>query len=205
MWTWLIAVVAFFSLPESKPATYVVPAFVPLAWLVADAIAATGRRARWLGTATLVPGALLSAGYVVVSGLTYEGDNRALARALGALRGPDDATVFVRTYGYDIPMYARLRDPVRVAYDWRDPRLAADDDWRRELAEAGRFAPQQAAALLQDESAGLRPLCDRTKWVVAPAAAAPFPPGSSATRVFESHGRALWRVPRASCGPGSVR
>ena len=71
-------------------------------------------------------------------------------------RAPGDPVVFVDEYFFDVPLHARLRDPVPVIADWHDPDIVERDNWRRELAEAAPFAPERAAALLVDARQGFR-------------------------------------------------
>ena len=47
-----------------------------------------------------------------------------------------------------MPFYARLEQPALVASDWSDPAIASADNWRKELADAGRFDRAAAARVL---------------------------------------------------------
>ena len=72
-------------------------------------------------------------------------------------------------YRYDVPFYARLKEPVIVLADWADPALPQRDNWRKELYDAARFDPARGSKLL-------RPLTDLhhmacgtgTAWFVIP-------------------------------------
>ena len=54
----------------------------------------------------------------------------------------------VDDYLSDVPFYARLAQPVRIAGNWTDPELPHRDNWRKEVFDAGRFDPERARALL---------------------------------------------------------
>ena len=66
----------------------------------------------------------------------------------------------------------------RTAYtDWADPTIDMGDDWRKELADAGDFAPEAAKAQLRSEAALRQALCDGAlEWIVVDAADVPQHP-----------------------------
>ena len=204
MWSWLIGIVVFFSIPQSKPVGYVVPVLFPLAYLVADAVAWQRerpllRRAVQASVAVAAVTCLVAVGW----GTTYDRDNTALARDLLRLRAPGDPIVFVGEYFFDIPLHAHLAEPVPVISDWRDPKIAERDNWRRELSEAAPFAPERARALLLDAEHGLALRCAKAPlWAVAKvddeAVLAALP---GATRVVVSNRVGLWRVDKHGCAP----
>ena len=191
-------VLLFFSLPQSKLLGYILPAVPPLAWLIADASAATGsspEHSRWWW-ATLVCSAML--GLAVVVGLTV--DQRRSTRSLGlALRQQHVAgqpVYMLKEYLYDVPFYARLREPVFVVDDWNDPAITQRDNWRKEIADAAAFNPQLAKRLLLTPEALPASLCSAgVGWVL----------GSENLRerhaflaqaetLHVAYGQALWRI-----------
>ena len=200
MWTWLGTVVVFFSIPESKPIGYIMPALFPIAFLVADAVCVEGRLRSRLARLSTTIGALASLAYVLVSGFTYDGDDRMLGRTLGLLRGPGDPVTFVGNYYYDVPIYARLVQPVQVVGQWDDPAFAKVDDWRRELADAAGFARDRATKILVDRRAGLEAPCGRVLWAISPSAERRASDLSRARLIVESNGAILWRFPARPCG-----
>ena len=200
MWTWLGTVVVFFSIPESKPIGYIMPALFPIAFLVADAVCVEGRLRSRLARLSTTIGALTSLAYVLVSGFTYDGDDRMLGRTLGLLRGPGDPVTFVGNYYYDVPIYARLVQPVQVVGQWDDPAFAKVDDWRRELADAAGFARDRATKILVDRRAGLEAPCGRVLWAISPSAERQASDLSRARLIVESNGAILWRFPARPCG-----
>ncbi len=200
MWIWLVVVTVFFSIPESKPVGYIEPVLFPISFLIGEVICRMRPRALLLAKATLGLGAAVSIGYIVVSGLTYDADNRLLGRTLAALRKPSEPVVFVNAFYYDLPIYAHLDQPVRVVSDWQDPHLASHDDWRRELVEAAAFAPDSASSILMKQAIALAPLCRHSLWAIAPAGSEQrVEELSRATRVVESNGAVLWRISAGPC------
>ncbi len=210
MWAWLVTVIVFFSLPESKPVGYAMPVLFPLAYLIAEPALATwqsGRGgARRLALASLAGAVAVCLGAVAWAATRYDRDNTVLARTLLALRAPGDPIVFVDEYFFDIPLHARLAEPVPVIADWHDPKIAERDNWRRELAEAAPFAPARAAAVLVDATRGYALRCGKAPlWAVvklkdeARVAAQP-----EARRVIASNRAALWRLAPQPCAGESA-
>ncbi len=205
MWTWLLVVLVFFSIPKSKPPGYVMAVLFPLAWLIGDAVVARGRDGSTTmhraTLASLVLAMLICIAAVVGSTLTYQRDNTALARELARLRAPGEPVLFAGEYLPDVPLHARLMEPSPVTGDWTDPDIRQRDNWRRELAESAPFAPALAATLLVDPERGFALRCgDKPLWVIvktdAEDAVAALP---GASRVTTSNRASLWRVPAAHC------
>jgi 4-amino-4-deoxy-L-arabinose transferase-like glycosyltransferase len=207
MWSWLVVVLVFFSIPQSKPIGYMMAVLFPLAYLAAEAVASrthngAGRAFR-LAMTSVAAATLLCIATLAYFALAYEHDNTALARTLLRLRAPGDPVVFVGEYFFDIPLHARLAEPVAVISDWHDPAILTHDNWKRELAEAAPYAPAIAAAVLVDARQGFALRCGPAPlWVVARSDAesgvAALP---GATRVDLSHRLALWRVGPGGCAP----
>jgi hypothetical protein len=181
------------------------PALFPLAFLIAEpALAAWHSHrvlARRLVGASLGLAVAICLGAVAVAATRYDRDHTALAHALRDARAPGDPVVFVHEYFFDVPLHARLREPVPVIADWHDPDIAKRDNWRRELAEAAPFAPERAAALLVDARRGFALRCGKAPlWAVVKSAdeqiAAALP---DATRVAMTHRAALWRIAPRAC------
>ncbi|MDE2081647.1 MAG: glycosyltransferase family 39 protein [Burkholderiales bacterium] len=143
---WVVAIVGFFSLPASKLVGYVMPALAPMAALVALVLQARGTP--WRGVAAA--SALLCLGLVGLLVWKDGASHRSLAHTLAAQRQPGDRVAFIDAYYYDVPFYARLRQPVVVVSGWSAPDIALHDNWRKELADAARFSPDRGAATLWD-------------------------------------------------------
>jgi len=205
MWTWLVVVLAFFSIPQSKPVGYAMPVLFPIAALVADAIVARfeagKRRVRGVAFACAALAVLVCLAAVLYMRFAYHRDNTAIGHELARLRSPADPVVFVGEYFFDVPLHARLREPVPVTGNWADPGIMRRDNWRRELHEGAPFAPELAATLLIDTDRGLALRCGAAPlWVVVKSdgegrvAALP-----GATLALTSNRVSLWRVAPADC------
>ena len=207
MWIWLATVVVFFSLPESKPVGYIMPALFPLAFLVAEPALAAWRdtRVAWRGTAvaSLAVALAICVGAVGWMATRYQRHNTALARTLHAVRAPQDPVVFVGEYFFDVPLLARLTAPVPVISDWNDPTIPKRDNWRRELSEAGQFDRARAAAVLVDAQRGFALRCGNAPlWVLVKRQdEAPVAALADAVRVASSNGASLWRLAPQACQP----
>jgi len=195
---WTVAIVGFFSWPSSKLVGYVMPALPPLAALIAIALQQASRRhLQWI-----LPVAAFAC-VTIVGAIAWRapGSNLALARALSERVAPEDKVAMVDEYLYDVPFYAGLRQPVVFASDWRDPRLAHQDNWRKELADAARFAPALGEQLLLPIDRLDRLACgSQTLWIAGSAAREARVAGlTGAERVFSDGRSALWRVAARDC------
>ncbi len=200
MVVWVVAITAFFSIPASKLVGYIFPVLPPVAVLLAFALNGAGGYRRnpipiwmWLGPALA---AMAGVGLVVVLTVHPRKSSRELALTLAAQRAPGEPVVMVQEYVFDLPIYARLKAPVVVVEDWAAPEARQRDTWRKELLDAGQFAPARAKALLIEPSALAPLLClGPPTWVVGSGDFAQlFPYLSAATSVASDAGRMLWRV-----------
>ena len=150
---WVVAVVGFFSLPSSKLVGYVLPALAPWCLLLGLAAACSVRAARW----TIGAGATLCLALVLLlaspallerARLKPPPSSKAAAAVLAAQHVTGDRVVFVDEMFYDLPFYAGLVEPPIVASDWASPEVPRRDNWRKELHDAARFAPERARELL---------------------------------------------------------
>jgi hypothetical protein len=211
MWIWLAVIVVFFSLPQSKPVGYIMPALFPLAFLVAEPVAAAWLRGRtrWRGAiaASLALAVVICVGAVGWMATRYTRDNTALAHTLRAARAANDPVVFVDEYFFDVPLHARLTRPVPVISDWQDPAIPKRDNWRRELSEAAQFDLSRAAALLVDAPHGFALRCGTSPlWVVVKQAdEGRIAALADAARVASSNGASLWRLAPQPCTPDASR
>ncbi|MFG6486223.1 ArnT family glycosyltransferase [Roseateles sp. BYS78W] len=199
MAVWLVVVVGFFSLPASKLIGYVLPAVPPLAWLIADSFLARPApsvRSRQLWHASFAVAAVLGLGIVAWFSWQPRHSTRELAQIIAARRAPDEPVFMLNHYDFDVPFYAHLQAPVRVVDDWSGDEVQRQDNWRRELADAGRFAPAAARLSLlekRDLASALRQA--PVNWVLGPAdAALTWPLLLHAQPVATVRGTTLWRV-----------
>jgi hypothetical protein len=202
MWLWLALIVAFFSLPASKLLGYVLPALPPLAVLLADGLESW--RQRWPRSGRLWA---LSAGLTAVASLASVGylalhtpsSTKDIATVLRAQRGAGEPVYMLDSYAFDLPLYARLPAPVAVVLDWGAPDIHEHDTWRKELADAGGFAPARARQWLLAPAGLATALCAQpVAWLVGSTEAAAKTPPLADTPVY-ARGRyaSLWRLDRA--------
>ncbi|MBV8503429.1 MAG: glycosyltransferase family 39 protein [Paucibacter sp.] len=167
MLCWFAVPVLFFSLPQSKLLGYVLPAVPPLAWLVADAWR-IGGKSSVRGWRAAAAGSLLFC-LVIVSWLAVKPPHseRDLGRALAEHYRPGDSIVMLDQYYFDFPIYARLQAPNVIVDDWRDGAILSKDSWRKEVFDAGRFAPDLASELLLTTEQLPARLCRESRvWVL---------------------------------------
>ncbi|MBF6615370.1 MAG: glycosyltransferase family 39 protein [Candidimonas sp.] len=165
MLIWLLFVLVFFSLPNSKLVGYILPAIAPFAYFVAEAwaprLAGTSgaRSLRMLGSFLAISLSICIAAAMVMVAWPQPG-TKALALNLKSYYGPSDKIVMLERYRYDLPFYLGAGKSIFVVSDWDDPELQSTDNWRRELYDAGRFDPVAAANLLINKQGLLRKLCN---------------------------------------------
>lgn len=102
-------------------------------------------------------------------------------------------------YYFDLPFYARIPGPVEVVDDWTGAGVSRRDDWRKELADAGRFAPGRASAVLIGPTSLAARLCaSPVSWVIgASKDGLRFSFLSGAHVALSRRETTLWRVDRA--------
>jgi 4-amino-4-deoxy-L-arabinose transferase-like glycosyltransferase len=199
---WIGVVVVFFSIPHSKLVGYVLPALAPLAVLIAAAagplVQHSARALRWWRASAGVA-ALLCVGTALGVAIAHPKSSRELATQLALHRAPNDGVAFIDAYVYDLPFYLRDTAPVVVAADWDPAEIRKHDNWRKELADAGGFAPSLAADRLLGEAAFRAALCSgRVKWVVANrASVGRYPFLGEAPTLATEEDRALWHTDAA--------
>jgi 4-amino-4-deoxy-L-arabinose transferase-like glycosyltransferase len=200
---WAVVIVGFFTWPASKLVGYVLPAVPPLAALAAgglvSALGGVGRWRRVAHGAPLVAGVLVS--LVAVAWLTVKPPRTtaALAQVLQEQHRPGEPVWWLDEMFFDVGVTARIAEPPRVVADWASPDIDRHDDWRRELMEATRFAPDDADRLVVP--AALPTLLCRHRpptgvhWLLGnPDAVARFPGLGAAEAVATAGGRVLWRL-----------
>lgn len=172
MWLWLVIVTTFFSLPQSKLVGYILPVTIPLAFLVADAATQLRRDSpgwRRLWTATAIVATVCCLTLAALASAYPQRSTRELAGALKSRIAPGDGVIFLQEYYFDLPFYAGLLAPVMVAGDWGSREVARLDNWRKELVDAGQFAPEAARQVLLPREAVMTALCaSAITWLVAP-------------------------------------
>jgi len=199
MAAWVLVVLVFFTLPQSKLVGYILPLVVPLAFLVADAHVNL-RWARWSGTrawrTSLAVLMMLNIGVVTALSLHPRHTSEPIAVALQSARSPGEPIVMLNRYYYDLPFYADLRTPVTVVDNWDQAGIDRNDDWHRVMTDAAGFDPKLASSTL------LTPVRvqalfdgDRPTWVVGPSGSEQrYPVLRGATVAARADGSVLWHL-----------
>ena len=198
-WIWLLVIIGFFSLPQSKLVGYILPAAAPAALLAADSFAM--RAAHWARARTWWRGGAIAAVVACLATVTAatviaRSSTRELGLALRHELAPADRVVFLQTYYFDLPFYAKMRSPAVVVDPWDSNEIATHDNWRKELADAARFEPALGQQLLvrPQDLAGSR--CGGgVTWVVGSEGLANhYPLLNGAEVVARQRDLRLWRV-----------
>ena len=150
-WIWAGAILAFFSLPNSKLVGYILPVMPPLALLAAlgwERAMAHRARANAVFIAVCAVNIALALGLVTqVGGITRTGRTEDVARELACLAKPTDTIYTSGAFPYDLPFYAQTTRPLVVLEDWAHLRKSTGDGWERELFEGADFDAQAAKVL----------------------------------------------------------
>ena len=174
-WIWVLAILGFFSIPNSKLIGYALPVMPPLAliaalwWQRRMTVHAWAPRA----FASTVSVALVIAATAnwVGGRYTLQHSSADVAAVLACEVAPTDVVAVVDEYPYDLPFYAQLQQPLEVIQDWDTLRQTAGDNWRRELFEGADFDAKAAQSLVPP--ARLESLKKEPRaWVLAPKASA---------------------------------
>jgi 4-amino-4-deoxy-L-arabinose transferase-like glycosyltransferase len=203
MLIWLLVIVVFFSIPKSKIVGYILPVLAPFAFLLADAATcwldkvAKEKAEAWLG-ATLVTSVLICVvliGYLRLqdtSHLSHFAANNKQAFQRG------DQVVMLDQYPYDLPFYLRSTKPAWVVSDWENLSTGKADNWRKELVDAGRFAPQARQDYLISPKELVKRLCDHhdtTYWIWGQRdTSVDLHWLAAAKQVFSNDRNGLWRL-----------
>ncbi len=166
LWTWVVVIVGFFSLPASKLIGYALPVVPALAALAGEAVA--GWQRRGLRVAMAVGAALICVVAVALISRAETVSSKALAATWRAQARPGDGLLSLRLYRFDFPIYAQLAQPLPVYHVWEDPSLAAQDSWPRELIDATEFDPEAGKQVLRPVAELKTALCAHdVTWVIA--------------------------------------
>ena len=208
---WLGVVVCFFSIPHSKLIGYVLPAVPPLAALIAEGVTAYrngngSHRVSWPMAGSMAVSLSMALATIVWLAINPTKTTRALAHDLLQARPPEQQVVMLEDYYFDVPFYANLKDEVVIIDDWTGEG-AQRDNWRKELADAGTFAPGIARIVLQPAAAGLPAyLCHQHDpvWIMGTVeSASRLRLPDSSHMVAQRGSIALWQWQPARPRPGS--
>ncbi|MDO9196031.1 glycosyltransferase family 39 protein, partial [Rhodoferax sp.] len=151
-WIWVVAIIAFFSIPHSKLVGYALPVMPPLALLAAlgweRAMAHRARAGLVFVGLCLLNIAIALTLVLKVGDVTRTGRSQDIAQALACAARPSDTVYVSDAFPYDLPFYAQTTRPMVVLGNWATLRQQVGDGWQRELFEGADF-DAQAARLLQ--------------------------------------------------------
>lgn len=169
-WIWVVAIITFFSIPNSKLIGYVLPVMPALALLSALGWErAMAHRARaglvFVGLCLLNIGIALTL-VIMVGDVTRTGRAQDAAQALACAARPTDTVYVSGAFPYDLPFYAQTPKPMVVLEQWSELRQTVGDGWQRELFEGADF-DQQAARVLQSPDVLARAGAVPGNWFVA--------------------------------------
>jgi hypothetical protein len=171
LWTWLLAITVFFSIPTSKLVGYILPVLPPLAVIAAEVWQRRWAHLRFSRVLFAVLCAL-NLGLAIWANheagrFSQKRSSADVARQLMCLMQAHDSVWVAGAYPYDLPYLARLQQPVVVLSDWEQARQTAGDNWQRELFEGADFDPEAAQRWLQP-IANLQMPHAANDWLVTP-------------------------------------
>jgi 4-amino-4-deoxy-L-arabinose transferase-like glycosyltransferase len=150
-WIWVVTIVTFFSIPNSKLIGYVLPVMPALALLAAlgwqRAMAHRARAGLIFVGLCLLNIAIALTLMLSVGGVTRSGRSQDMAQALACAAWPSDTVYVSDAFPYDLPFYAQTTQPLVVLENWPALRQQAGDGWQRELFEGADFDAQAAKVL----------------------------------------------------------
>jgi hypothetical protein len=147
-----VAILGFFSIPNSKLIGYALPVMPPLALLAAlwwqNHVATRTWGDRLFAIVVGLNVALAVGGQVAAERYTQKHSSLDVAAVLACQARPSDVVAAVDEYPYDLPFYAQFTQPLEVIQDWDTLRQTAGDNWRRELFEGADFDAHAARSLV---------------------------------------------------------
>lgn len=165
MVVWAAVIVAFFSIPKSKLVGYVLPAVPPLAALLAVTWRARLRPARF--RALVAGAAVLCVAAIVGVSVADKKTAEPIVAVLKAQRQPGEPVLNVGRYVFDLALLLQEPGPIPVVSDWRKDVATKNDNWAKELYDAGEFNPALAPQVLIDKTLFRAALCrSPLTWVV---------------------------------------
>jgi 4-amino-4-deoxy-L-arabinose transferase-like glycosyltransferase len=150
-WVWVLAILVFFSIPNSKLIGYILPVIPPLALLASlgwqRSMAQRASAARVFAAICLVNVALALGIALKVGDVTRDSRSQDLARVLACVASATDTVYVSDAYPYDLPFYSQSARPMVVLGDWPTLRTQVGDGWQRELFEGADFDVRAARSL----------------------------------------------------------
>ncbi len=154
-WTWVLAILVFFSIPNSKLVGYILPVLPPLALLAALGWERTMSRRthakKWFVGLCLMNLAIVLVLLRQVGEVTKTGRSKDVAEVLACAASPGDRFYVSGAYPYDLPFYVQTTQAMIAVEDWPTLREKSGDGWQRELFEGADF-DAQAGQVLQPKA-----------------------------------------------------
>jgi 4-amino-4-deoxy-L-arabinose transferase-like glycosyltransferase len=170
-WVWLIFILVFFSIPESKLIGYILPVVSPLAILIAEGLTLQRFWHNAFSYQRLIP--LILAAGLCVTVISYVAKNyddnytQSLAKAYVSQSQSNEPVVFLDVYPFDFIIYSQAQQPIPVFYNWDNPAILQDDKWQKELLEASYFATAEKKTILRARQDFSTELCAQpVTWIV---------------------------------------
>ena len=166
-WLWIGVITLFFSIPTSKLVGYVLPVMPALAALIAEGLANITRFSwRWK-FAMVAVAAVLCVGSIIAITRADDITSKPLVAAYRQNAASGEPLVFLHTYRFDVPFYAKLAEPVIIIDKWDQPIVR--DSWSKEMADAAKFSPLAGEKVLVNTPDMSKVLCTQpVTWVIAP-------------------------------------
>jgi 4-amino-4-deoxy-L-arabinose transferase-like glycosyltransferase len=150
-WVWVLSILVFFSIPNSKLIGYILPVMPPLALLAAlgwqRTMAHRVLAGRVFAGICLVNIGMALALALKVGDVTKTSRTQDVAAALACAATPGDTVYVSDAFPYDLPFYAQTQKPLVVLENWPLLRKQVGDGWQRELFEGANFDAQAARVL----------------------------------------------------------
>jgi 4-amino-4-deoxy-L-arabinose transferase-like glycosyltransferase len=202
-WSWVLGIVLFFSIPNSKLVGYILPALPPVAVLASlgwDRVMARRSYAGQLFVAICVLNCCIALGIVLkVGDATKKGRSQDVAEVLACAARPSDTIYASGGYPYELPFYVQTTRAIVMVDDWPALRKKSGDSWQRELFEGADFDALAAQVLQQPDvlqTAGL----SSGNWLITRADSLYVPHTPDWTLYFKGAGWDLYRSGGASGG-----
>ena len=208
-WIWVLAILGFFSIPNSKLLGYALPVVPALAVLssLGWSCMRGWRWERWWWRGLLAAGVVLAVLANHMAGqFINQFSSRDTAQALACRAAPSVPLYVLGGYPYDLPFLAQREAPLLVLQDWASLEGRVGDEWRSELLDGVRFDASAARALVpldQLPSLAAQP----GHWLVVAHTALPSLASAlqSFERSFEGRNWSLYRSvgtpTRSNCSP----
>jgi 4-amino-4-deoxy-L-arabinose transferase-like glycosyltransferase len=150
-WVWVLAILAFFSIPNSKLIGYILPVMPALALLASlgwARVMSHRSHSGWMVAGICGLNVAMALALVLMVGdVTRTTRTQDIAKVLACAASPSDTVYVSEAFPYDLPFYAQTAKPLVVLEDWPLLRKTVGDGWQRELFEGADFDAKAAQVL----------------------------------------------------------